>query len=719
MSRAVALRRRLLVFAVFTAAAATAGGEPGTVAVRRETFRATATLTGQLSAESLERFVTPVSPNWRLTIRWMAEEGTAVRPGDPVVRFDTGSLQSEVESAEIDLQDRSSDSALKEAEAAAQRLDLLLDAERKRVELAKAEMEAAIPEGVRPRREHEERQLALEKARTAAETARMAIQAHDERSAAAARERAIDLEAARIALAENKDRLGGMTLVAHHEGVVILGSDWRTGRRLQEGDTTWSMQEVAKIPNLSAIMVLAWAGETELSALAPGQAVELILDAHPGRRFSGKIERIGRSADVREAWGSSPYYPVDIAIDRPDLDLMKPGMSVRCTVVTGELPDATVVPLAAVSGDAGGRFVISRGERVAVTVLAQGPFDVALEPQPRLAEGTPVETPAFEAGRVVRSAPPAALPDRTDKVVAQGRLDSRAKNSLGPQVPGVWDYTITELAPEGQSVRAGTVVVAFDDRMLRDRQQVRRSELDAARKELEKFVLDGQQQIESIELQRAESSMQADKTRRKLEVPADLLSGLDRRRQELDHELATRELDLNERRLETARANLEARQRNQQGKIARLQSDLDRIGRQIESMKVRAPRDGSVVYVDDEGAKPRVGTEVWVGRVVAEIADLGAMKVDAMVPEPDAGRVRAGQRAEVRLDVNPDRLFLGRVTELGRVFHVKSRETPSLVFDAEIALDAPDPDLMRPGMAAEVTILPDADAAGASGKAAR
>jgi multidrug resistance efflux pump len=216
--------------------------------------------------------------------------------------------------------------------------------------------------------------------------------------------------------------------------------------------------------------------------------------------------------------------------------------------------------------------------------------------------------------------------------------------------------------------------------------------------------------------------MQVDKARRKLEIPAEIQAGLDRRRQELDYELAALQLELNGRRLETARANLEARRRNQEGKIARLQSDLQRIGRQVTSMKMLAPRDGCVVYADNEGeGKPRVGTEVWVGRIVAEIADLGAMKVDAMVPEPDAGRVRVGQRAEVRLDVNPDRLFTGRVTELGRVFHVKSRETPSLVFDAEIALDAPDPNLMRPGMAAEVTILPDdaGPASGAAGRAAR
>ena len=77
----------------------------------------------------------------------------------------------------------------------------------------------------------------------------------------------------------------------------------------------------------------------------------------------------------------------------------------------------------------------------------------------------------------------------------------------------------------------------------------------------------------------------------------------------------------------------------------------------------------------------------------------------AVILEVQAGRVKAGQPAEVRLDSNPDRVYKGdRSSSLGRVFRVKSDSQPAIVFDAVIDLSESDPQLMRPGMAAGVNI---------------
>jgi HlyD family secretion protein len=75
-----------------------------------------------------------------------------------------------------------------------------------------------------------------------------------------------------------------------------------------------------------------------------------------------------------------------------------------------------------------------------------------------------------------------------------------------------------------------------------------------------------------------------------------------------------------------------------------------------------------------------------------------------VILEVQAGRVKVGQPAEVRLDSNPDRVYKGVVSSLGRVFRVKSDSQPAIVFDAVIDLSESDPGLMRPGMAAGVDI---------------
>ena len=88
-----------------------------------------------------------------------------------------------------------------------------------------------------------------------------------------------------------------------------------------------------------------------------------------------------------------------------------------------------------------------------------------------------------------------------------------------------------------------------------------------------------------------------------------------------------------------------------------------------------------------------------------EMPDLGRMQVEAVIPEPEAGKVSENLPVEIRLDSNPDRVFKGKVLELGRIFRTKSYDQPSIVFDAVISIDDPDPKLMLPGMAAGVDII--------------
>lgn len=294
------------------------------------------------------------------------------------------------------------------------------------------------------------------------------------------------------------------------------------------------------------------------------------------------------------------------------------------------------------------------------------------------------------------------------KVSADGELEAVAKATLGASVPGVWDYNIVMLAPEGQQVKAGQPVGAFDTKSQRDTLLLRRSELDSAKKEYEKTVLEGQQQLEEMELQRAEALMRADKAKRKLDVPEEFVGRIELAKQRADWDVAKIETELNERRLETARANFDAKKAAAKNRIARLETTIKQLTERIDGMTLKAPRDGFVVYLTTwRGEKPKVGEEAWFGMALLEVADLSQMRINARVPESDAGHVRVGQVAEVRLKANPDKLFSGKVVQLGRIFHTKSDESPSVVFDAVIELEKPDSSWMRPGMAADITILAD------------
>ena len=70
----------------------------------RGNFSQTIILNGFLKAQRAENLVVPQSTSWQIQLKWMAKEGTNVKPGDAVVRFDTSNLVTEIENLETSLE---------------------------------------------------------------------------------------------------------------------------------------------------------------------------------------------------------------------------------------------------------------------------------------------------------------------------------------------------------------------------------------------------------------------------------------------------------------------------------------------------------------------------------------------------------------------------------------------------------------------------------------
>lgn len=293
------------------------------------------------------------------------------------------------------------------------------------------------------------------------------------------------------------------------------------------------------------------------------------------------------------------------------------------------------------------------------------------------------------------------------RVEATGELRSTDTVAVGcPMISRMWNFTIAQLADEGLEVSEGMPLVAFDARELQERLEVRSSELDTARKELEKTILDQEEALASMKIELAEARANKKRLDQKLAVPPELRKRIALDKLRLDHALAVEEIRVGDKRLELLESTKDARIAAARDRVALLEREVAQIEKDIARMRVSAPRAGFVVHEADwNGNKPKVGESVWRGRTILRIANLETMEVAAEVPEPLVGHVELGQRAEVRLDAAPDRIFHGEVVDLGRLVRTKSWDTPSMVLDATIAIDDPDADLMRPGMAAEVVIL--------------
>ncbi|MDD8016507.1 MAG: efflux RND transporter periplasmic adaptor subunit [Acidobacteriota bacterium] len=293
------------------------------------------------------------------------------------------------------------------------------------------------------------------------------------------------------------------------------------------------------------------------------------------------------------------------------------------------------------------------------------------------------------------------------KIHATGQLQSAASFFVGcPSVERVWRYTISSMAPEGKAVKEGDMILAFDAREIMQRLQLKQAELDTGRKELERMRLQEQQSREDIGLQYEEEKVNKQKAVRKADYPEDLISPMELQKRKMELELAELQEELSERRLSAQISGMKSRIQVQESKVRLLAAEVERLERDIKKMNVPAPRAGLVVYTPDwEGKKKVVGDMCWLGETILELPDLSRMQMKAVILEVQAGRVKSGQQAEVRLDSNPDRVYKGMVASMGKVFRVKSDSQPAIVFDAVIDLSESDPELMRPGMAAGVDII--------------
>ncbi|UCB51959.1 MAG: efflux RND transporter periplasmic adaptor subunit [Candidatus Zixiibacteriota bacterium] len=128
--------------------------------------------------------------------------------------------------------------------------------------------------------------------------------------------------------------------------------------------------------------------------------------------------------------------------------------------------------------------------------------------------------------------------------------------------------------------------------------------------------------------------------------------------------------------------------------------DRDVNGVRFEPLEVTSPMDGIVgmVYLDQgaEVSPPSPGPSM--GTALMKVVEMDQVKVVVNVTEEDLGKMKSGQKASVRVDTYPDKVFSGKVSLISPMVSQRTRTAP-----VEINLQNPK-HLLKPGMFAEVKI---------------
>ena len=139
---------------------------------------------------------------------------------------------------------------------------------------------------------------------------------------------------------------------------------------------------------------------------------------------------------------------------------------------------------------------------------------------------------------------------------------------------------------------------------------------------------------------------------------------------------------------------------------SRLKSQQDR----YKWTTVKAPMSGTITRLSvEEGEIITSGRSAFSrGEAIMRIADLSQMIVKTQINQVEIGRIKEGQRTEIRVDSYRHKIFNGRVSEISPSSTPRGQGGGNSVitFEVDIEVDIPDQEIkLLPGMSADVDII--------------
>lgn len=152
-----------------------------------------------------------------------------------------------------------------------------------------------------------------------------------------------DVDAARAELARADESLRNTRVRAPFDAYI-------SEKLVQVGDRVAVGEPLFTVVDLANVKVNANVSSKEVSALRPGMAAAVILDAAEPRTFAGTLAHVGvESSDLNRT------FPIEVVAPNDEVRSLLPGMFVRVRIVVREHRQAILVPRHAVRSDDGAR----------------------------------------------------------------------------------------------------------------------------------------------------------------------------------------------------------------------------------------------------------------------------------------------------------------------------------------------------------------------------
>lgn len=348
----------------------TAAPRVATAEVKRGEFVDYVQIRGEIKALHSVQLTAP-SIAGDLQIVKLVPTGTMVKAGDVVVQFDASTLQrtleqkqSELKSAEADIEHSRAENRLTQEQQATDVLQGRYDVDRAKLDTSQQEILSEI-DGAKTR-------LKL----TDAEQKFKELQQKDKSTKASG-----DAEIESKKLKRNKAlfdvkvaerQIASLTLHAPADGMVTImpnfrARNWTTGGStpdFKEGDRAWAGAVVAELPDLSVVRASARVDESDRGRLNAAQTATVRIDAIADKEFNATVADISPLAKLDySSWPFTKNF--DIAIQILDADTrIRPGMSASGRIAVEKVANGILVSPEAVFEKNGGSVAyVLRGSK--------------------------------------------------------------------------------------------------------------------------------------------------------------------------------------------------------------------------------------------------------------------------------------------------------------------------------------------------------------------
>jgi HlyD family secretion protein len=231
-------------------------------------------------------------------------------------------------------------------------------------------------------------------------------------------------------------------------------------------------------------------------------------------------------------------------------------------------------------------------------------------------------------------------------------LQVRGIGTLVPEdtrwIPATTDGRVERiLLRPGAQVRPDEVILELSNPQVEQEALNARLQLQSAQAQLENLRVQYENELLTQESQAA--ALQADYEQARMDAEAreqlareKLVSDLERRQAALRAETLQKRVELEQKRLASARDSVDARLRVQRATVDQMRALVELQESRLASLKVRPGFAGVLQQVPVE-----VGQRVGPGANLARVADPGRLKAELRIPETQATDIEVGQPAEV------------------------------------------------------------------------